>query len=105
MTKINAYLMPHNACYAAGLASMPESEVVNVVTLWSGDTAGSDWLLVGEADVSINLLPRADVVVAKVAVLRAEQSRVRADAEMTSRRLEQQIQSLLAISYEAPDGE
>jgi len=58
---------------------------------------------VGHADVTFTLLPRADVVTRQVACLRAEASKIKAEAGAAVTRIEAQINSLLAIEGAATE--
>lgn len=61
-----------------------------------------EWTRVGTAQVTFSLDCYQDMVASKVQALCAEQKEVLAEAQATSTRIEEQIQSLLAIANEVP---
>lgn len=64
------------------------------------DVCWREYMLVGEAEITITLFPHEDVLKGAVSGLRAQQKKVVADAQAESTRIERQIQSLLAITHE-----
>ena len=64
------------------------------------DMKQAGWTEVGEATITVRLTFNQEQMVAnKVDTLRAQVSKLRAEAEFEASRLEDQIQKLLAISY------
>lgn len=59
-----------------------------------------DWTRIGNAELKITLAPNDAIVTDAIASLRAEQTRLRAEAERKSTDIERQIQTLLAISFD-----
>jgi hypothetical protein len=66
------------------------------------DMAKYGYTLVGEAEITVALIPTNEMVENKVQALRNEAAAVRAAATATVTRIESQIQNLLAISYDEP---
>jgi len=69
------------------------------------DMRDSGWTYVGNATIKVNLVLTPDQLIAsKIETLKAQQTKVRAEAQEQLNRLEDMIQNLLAISYvaEAP---
>lgn len=62
---------------------------------------GSEYVLIGRANITITLIPRADAVSNAVETLRAELAQSRADAQMNENRIVGKISKLLAITNEA----
>jgi len=58
-----------------------------------------------DADITLTLIDEDQMVANKVESLRQEITKTRADAEMKVRLLEGKVQSLLAITHEAPTTE
>lgn len=63
--------------------------------------AGDGYRHVGFAELTVNILPRQDMLHAAVGALKAEKQNVIATAEREATRIESEIQKLLAISYDA----
>lgn len=65
------------------------------------DMKSSGWTEIGEATITVRLTVDQEQMVAnKVESLRAQVSKIRAEAEFEAGRLEDQIQKLLAITYQ-----
>lgn len=65
------------------------------------DMAPCGWTLVGEAEISVTLADVDTIVQSKVQALRSQKETVLAEAQARVTRLDAQIQSLLAIEYQA----
>lgn len=66
----------------------------------NSDMKSAGWTEIGEATITIKVTFNEEQMVAnKVATLRAQVSKLRAEAEFEATRLEDQIQKLLAITY------
>ncbi len=66
------------------------------------DMRDSGWTYVGDATIKVNLVLTPDQLIAsKIETLKAQQTKVRAEAQEQVNRLESMIQNLLAISYVA----
>lgn len=57
------------------------------------------WTFIGTADVTLHLVDDKQIIENKVESLRAEQTKVRANATARATDIERQIQQLLAIDY------
>ena len=66
------------------------------------DMRDSGWTYVGDATIKVNLVLTPDQLIAsKIETLKAQQTKIRAEAQEQVNRLESMIQNLLAISYVA----
>lgn len=65
--------------------------------MWADD----GYLLVGNAEITVDLLPTKKVTEHAVASLRTQKEKVIADAQAAATSIERQIQSLLAIEHTA----
>jgi hypothetical protein len=64
------------------------------------DMRNSGWTYVGEATITVNLILTPDQLIAsKIETLKAQQTKVRAEAQERVNHLEGMIQNLLAITY------
>lgn len=64
-------------------------------SFWTKD----GYTIIGEAEITINVFDKKQIVKNKVAALRIEVSKIRADSQMAVTRIESQINDLLAIGY------
>lgn len=64
------------------------------------DMGTEGWVLVGKAQITIDLPSLDEVVTNQVAALRQQITNVRAEAENKATQLERQVQQLLAITME-----
>ena len=83
---------PHKA-KAGDFAYVTEESVKS----WCGD---GSYAVVGTADVTVRLHDREEVTRNAVVALRKQQQTVRANANAEAQRIEERIQSLLAITNE-----
>lgn len=66
------------------------------------DMRDSGWTYVGDATIKVELVLTPDQLIAsKIETLKAQQTKVRAEAQERVNQLEDMIQNLLAISYVA----
>lgn len=92
---IDAWL-PARASIKAGFASDADpAELTESCGYSSHDMTSADWVRIGSATISIELLPTKTLTEGHVAALRKEQGELIAKAN----RVEQQIQQLLAIGW------
>ena len=68
----------------------------NLNESWAKD----GYVFVGRAKIEIELLPQKDVTASAVASLKAHKTKIIADAHAEATRIEQHIQSLLALTFE-----
>jgi hypothetical protein len=93
----NAWL--YDICF--GPQDLLHATAKNVVGMVSyGDTRSDGYTLVGTAKITLELCSEDQMVVNKVASLRKEITKTRADAELKAKHLEKQVQQLLAITNE-----
>lgn len=83
------------------LAAGEEQKAVSSLAYTNANMSDSNWVRVGTAQVKVTLDTRDSVLVRQVASLRAKQTALRAETEQECTRIEQRIQSLLAITNEA----
>lgn len=80
-------------------------EAIDAMVFSRCDMRGSGWTFVGEASITVDLILKPEELIAsKIETLKAQQTKVRAEAQTELNRLEDMVQNLLAISYtpEAP---
>ena len=77
----------------------PDAEVANLLTL-RDMSASPDYVRVGTAQVTIDLVDQSEMVANKVEALKAQKQRTLADAQAKATAIESQIQQLLAITHE-----
>lgn len=64
------------------------------------DMRGSGWTHIGDATIVVDLiLSPEELIASKIETLKAQQTRVRAEAQERVNELEAMVQSLLAITY------
>lgn len=97
MSTLNVYLNPYSSLDGQDLYAQSHDALAAGLWYSDGKHVPDDWTLVGTAEVQITLMPRSEVVSAKVENLREQQAKIRADAELKANRIEQQIQQLLCI--------
>lgn len=79
-------------------------QIVRSVCFTDLDMSTAGFVCVGEADVTLRLHSRETTVMNAVEILRKQQEKVKANAQCEITQLEERIQSLLAITYEAGNG-
>lgn len=93
MTTLYAALSSYSAYRTAELASLPHDQLAAAVYITSSPDPVPGFVIVGTADVSINLYPAEQINASQVQALREKQGELQ--AQITG--IERQIQSLLAI--------
>ena len=78
-------------------ATADGEKLVNSLTFY--DKPLGSYTVVGEAEITLKLHDKEQLVDAKVDSLKAQLQKTQADAEVACNRIREQIQSLLAISY------
>lgn len=96
---LNAFLTEYASIGPEDLHPGNDAMVIRGLSFASSDMAGTSWSKVGTAEVTVTLVSNDEIVANKVDALRKQQQTVRAEAEAKSQRIEEQIQSLLAITY------
>lgn len=75
-------------------------EAISEFVFSRNDMRDAGWTYVGDATITVDVVLRPDELIAsKIETLRAQQRKLRAEAEENANRLEGMIQNLLAISY------
>lgn len=90
----------------AHISEGDDESVINRIVLSSLEAMGegsNPWFRIGTAHVTLEMVDQKQMAVHAVEALRSEQQTVRADAERRANEIERQIQTLLAISYEAAE--
>ena len=104
MTTLNAYLTKYSSLKSADLHAQTHDTLARELWLSPHDhTDDADYVIVGTADVQVHLMPRADVINTQVASLRQQAENIKAEAGVAVMRIEQQINSLLAIEGAATE--
>lgn len=80
----------------------PTDEMVHQLYFSRGDMKEQGWTVAGEAEITVTLVDVDTLITNKVESLRAQLQEVRSDAQVRCNSLEQQIQKLLAITYDEP---
>lgn len=98
MTTLNAYLSKYSELRGDDLHKTNHDALARGLWITHHDFGGDpDYVLVGTVEVAITLLPNADIVNTQVVALRAQAEKIKAEAGVAVMRIEQQINSLLAI--------
>jgi len=98
--KLKAYLSPYSVIKANGIHGASAQELAHSLTFLAADweyVKKDGYTEVGEVSGNLYLFNATDIVGAKIAALKEEQTKVRAEAEAKATRLEGEIQSLLSI--------
>lgn len=104
MTTLNAYLTKYSILKGTDLHAESHDRLADGLWVTPHDYSNDpDYLLVGTAEVQITLMPRADVVNTQVVALRRQAENIKAEAGVAVMRIEQQINSLLAIEGAATE--
>ena len=85
--------------YAArdDLHRLGAADVIQRLVFTDVDMSDCSYTKVGSASVTVELMPNAHITAAKVAALRSEIQKTRADAAVKCARIEDQINKMLAI--------
>lgn len=97
---LKAYISEHSSIGPDELKNMPEEKLVRSLSYSMHDMTTNGWTLVGIAQLTVELAADQDIINGQVNALKLQKQQVLAKAEAESTRIERQIQSLLAISYE-----
>jgi hypothetical protein len=102
-TKVKAWIGPHSSVSPADLIAGKRIEDLYFSGL---NMTSAGWTTVGEAEITVHLVDEKAMVENKVEALREEAKAIRAEAHMKCTIIEEQIQNLLAITYEpTPTGQ
>jgi len=97
--EVGAYMSPYLPISPADLASADGNALLGKVHLCLNGMP-SEYARIGTATVTVTFNSTDDIVSERVDALKAEQRRLKGDAEAAVTKLERQIQSLLAITHE-----
>lgn len=97
--KAKAYIGQHST---VGPQDLAEGKRLDDLIFYSGgsDMTKHGWTLVGDAEITVEIPDPQSLVDNKIAALREEVKKTRAEAEVRVMGLERQIQDLLAIEYQ-----
>lgn len=93
---ISAWLPTSSSLRPLDMFGAAPLELINELGFSSIDMTGSGWVRVGEAQITVTLLPIEQCMADTIAALRREQ----AELQAKSTRIEGEIQKLLAITCE-----
>lgn len=96
---INVFLTEYPSIGPNDMIEGNDAKVIRGLQFSPLDMTSAGWSKVGTAEVTVTIVSNDEIVANKVDALRKQQQTVRAEAEAKSQRIEEQIQSLLAITY------
>jgi hypothetical protein len=94
---ITAWLTKHSRLSPEQIANATGEQLVDSLSFTNLDMATQGYTKVGTATIEFDLIDRQEMIDNKVVALRAELQGVKADAQVKVQKLEDQLQSLLAI--------
>lgn len=97
--KLNAYLTAYSSLGPDDFKA-PTDAVLGKLHFAAPEFIPKDWTLAGEATITVELVDSNTLVANKVAALRGELQKVKADAYRAQVELEAKINKLLAITHE-----
>lgn len=103
IAKQTAWIPEHSSIGPEDLINAkPESLVEQFYyTRSSSNMAAHGWTRVGEAEITVTLPDTEELVANKIDALRKQKDNVLAEAQNKATNIERQIQTLLAITYDA----
>ena len=100
-TTVTAWLTSHSNLSPEQILNPTGDQLVRETAFINLDMTDHGYTKIGTATIEFNLIDRNEMVENKVAALQAEMKVVKAEAQVKVQRLEDQLQSLLAITNEA----
>jgi hypothetical protein len=94
---ITAWLTKHSRLSPEEIVNASAEQLVDSVSFTNLDMASNGYTKIGTASIEFDLIDRNTLIDNKIVSLRAELQGVKADAQVKVQRLEEQLQSLLAI--------
>jgi len=94
---IIAWLTKHSRLSPEEIVNATGEQLVDSVSFTNLDMASNGYTKIGTATIEFDLINRDQLIDNKIVSLRAELQGVKADAQVKVQRLEDQLQSLLAI--------
>ena len=83
-----------------GPENLKTDKAINHLMFSNSDMRDAGWTYVGESTITVTLvLTHEQLIVSKIETLKAQQTKLRAEAQERVNQLEDMIQNLLAISY------
>lgn len=92
-----AWLPAHSSLQPLDLTTASDEQIVRHLFFTMGDMSTSDWTLVGQASITVDLPEKSEVIEGAVASLKARKQRVLADAQVSANAIERQIQELQCL--------
>jgi hypothetical protein len=74
---------------------------IGLICFASVEHVPSDWTLIGDAEITVHVADRKTILANKVEALKEEAKSIRSEAHKKCVEIEEQIQNLLAITYES----
>jgi len=96
-TTIIAWLTKHSRLTPEEVVNATGGQLVDAVSFTNLDMSSQGYTKIGTATIEFNLIDRNTMIDNKIVSLRAELQGVKADAQVKVQKLEDQLQSLLAI--------
>lgn len=97
--EVGVYLPSYSSVTPEDLVSADDAMLIKRIQFSALDMT-PEWARIGTATVTVTLATTESIVQGQVATLKAQQRKVKGDAEAEVTKLERQIQSLLAITHE-----
>jgi hypothetical protein len=94
---ITAWLTKHSRLSPEEIANATGEQLVDSVSFTNLDMASNGYTKIGTATIEFDLIDRNEMIDNKIVSLRAELQGVKADAQVKVQKLEDQLNSLLAI--------
>jgi hypothetical protein len=92
-----AWLSKHSYLSPEQLLTATSKQLVEDISFTELDMSTQGYTKVGTATIEFNLIDRNEMIDNKIVALRAELQGVKAEAQIKVQRLEEKLQSLLAI--------
>ncbi len=83
------------------LIEADDAVLLRVLSFSDHDMSTAGWTRIGTASIEVTLCSANEIITSKVDALRALKAKKLADAQREATDIEQQIQTLLAITYDA----
>ena len=94
---ITAWLSKHSRLSPEQILTATSEQLVDSTSFTNLDMSSQGYTKIGVATIEFDLIDRNEMIDNKVIALRAELQGVKAEAQVKVQRLEEQLQSLLAI--------
>ena len=94
---ITAWLTKHSRLSPEEIVNATGEQLVDAISFTNLDMSSQGYTKIGTATIEFDLIDRNEMIDNKIVSLRAELQGVKAEAQVKVQRLEEQLQSLLAI--------